>query len=313
MQLESPQPQRKLGQLNIQNDGLIFSSFTMPVSVAIHIESEYPENLEIHISDINSNKILCKQNVSDKLQGMFTWDLKSKSNSHVEPGHYLISLIDKSNMTKVDSAICKVGNVKDILDTMTMLKQDLLIVKNYSQTHLFVYLDILEDIQKKILELLKNNSFEEPYSVAQVSALFIRGMANELQGKSQNSQLHDKITKFHAKNPISKEQISSSKLGLWTLYDFIVNQLADIEDKIRAEAMIKCNIQNLTPKDKNQIVLALVLSIYQHSVLPKFPRNTLGKSIEKIAERITKSAITYISKKHINKSISMCQNQNRSC
>ena len=311
MHLENPHPQRKLGQLNIQNDGLIFSSFVTPISVTIHTKSDYPKNWEILISDMKSNEIFWNQTVSDKLDGVFTWDLKSNSKSHVEPGHYLVSLIDKSNMTKVDSTICKVDDTRYILDTVTMLKQDPFIVENYSQTHLFVYLDILEDIQKKILELLKNNSFDEPYSVAQVSTLFIRGMANELQGKLQNNHLLDKITRFRTKNPISKEQILSSKLGLWSLYDFIVNQLADIEDKIRADAMIKCNIQNLTPKDKNQIVSALVLSIYQHSALPKFSGNILGKNMEKVVEHITKLAIKYISKKHINKSISMCQNQNR--
>lgn len=310
MHLENTQSRRRLGQLNIQNDGLIFSSFVTPISVIIHTELEDPKDLEILISDINSNEILCKQTVSDKLDDVFAWDLKSKSNSYVKPGHYLISLIDKSNMVEVDSSKCRVADTRDILDTVTMLKHDSFIVENYSQTQLFVYLDILEDIQKKILELLKNNIFEEPYSVTQVSALFIKGMANELQGKSQNSPLLDKITKFQAKNPISKEQITSSKLGLWQLYDFIVNQLADIEDKIRADAMVKCNIQNLTSKDKNQIVLALVLSIYQHSALPKFPRNVLGKNMEKIVEHITKIIINYISKKHINKSISMCQNQN---
>jgi len=310
MHLENPQSHRKSCRLNVQNDGLIFSSFVMPISVIIHAESEYPKDFEIRISD-KSNEILCKQIASDKSDSLFTWDLQSKSNSHVESGHYLISLIDKSNMTKVDSVMCKVADTRDILDTVTMLKKDPFIVENYSQTHLCVYLDILEDIQKKILDLLKNNSFEEPYSVARVSALFIRGMASELQGKSQNSLLLDKITRFHKKNPISQEQIYSSKLGLWSLYDFIVNQLADIEDKIRADAMRKCNVQNLTSKDKNQIILALVLSIYRHSALPRFPRNILGKNIEKIAEHITKSAIKHISKKHINKSISICQNQNK--
>ena len=308
MQLENPQSQEKLGQLNVQNDGLIFSSFVMPISVIIRTESEYPKDFEICISDMKSDEILCKQITSDKSDSLFTWDLQSKSNLHVEPGRYFVSLIDKSNMTKVDSVMCKVADTREILDTVTMLKRDPFIVENYSQTHLWVYLDILEDIQKKILELLKNNNFEKPFDVAQVSALFIRGMASELQGKSQNSLLLDKITRFHKKNQISQEQISSSKLGLWSLYDFIVNQLADIEDKIRADAMTKCNVQNLTYKDKNQIVLALVLSIYQHCALPRFPRNVLGKSMEKIAEHITKSAIKYISKKHINKSISMCQN-----
>ncbi|WP_420545776.1 hypothetical protein [Nitrosopumilus sp.] len=311
MHLENPQSQGKLGQLNIQNDGLIFSSFVMPISVIIHTKSEYPKDFEICISDIKSNEILCNQITSDKSDSLFTWDLQSKSNSYVEPGRYLVSLIDKSDMTMVDSVMCNVADTRDILDTVTMLKRDPFIVENYSQTHLWVYLDILEDIQKKILELLKNNSFEKPYDVAQVSALFIRGMASELQGNSQNCLLLEKITRFHKKNPISHEQISSSKLGLWLLYDFIVNQLADIEDKIRADAMTKCNVQNLTPKDKNQIVLALVLSIYRHCVLPRFPRNILGKGIENIAESITKSAIKYISKKHINKSISMCHNRNK--
>ena len=313
MHLENPQSHRKSCRLNVQNDGLIFSSFVMPISVHIHAESEYPKDFEICISDMKSNEILCRQITSDKSEVLFMWDLQSKSNLHVEPGRYLVRLSNKSNTAIVDSVTCKVADTRDILDTVTMLKKDSFIVENYSQTHLCVYLDILEDIQKKILELLKNNSFEKPFDVTQVSALFIRGMASELQGKSQNSLLLDKITRFHKNNPISQEDISSSKLGLWSLYDFIVNQLADIEDKIRADAMTKCNVQNLTPKDKNQIVLALVLSIYQHCALPRFPRNVLGKGIENIAEHITKSAIKYISKKHINKSISMCQNQNKNC
>ena len=149
MQFENPQSQGKLGQLSVQNDGLIFSSFVMPISVIIHTESKHPKDFKILISDMKSNELLCKQITSDKSDSLVTWNLQSKSNSYVESGRYLISLIDKSNMVKVDSVMCNVADARDILDTITILKQDSFIVENYSQTHLCVYLDILEEVWGK--------------------------------------------------------------------------------------------------------------------------------------------------------------------
>ncbi|HEY7507504.1 MAG TPA: hypothetical protein VH677_00115, partial [Nitrososphaera sp.] len=73
------------------NQGLIFPSSITPISGTVNAEPK-DKHFEILISDRNSNEILRKSLGSG--DRVFTWDLRSKSNSYVESGCYTISLYD---------------------------------------------------------------------------------------------------------------------------------------------------------------------------------------------------------------------------
>ena len=302
-------------QLKINNDqGFIFLSSVTSISGTINIESKKElTSYEILISDKNLNEIYRKSLSSNEFNSpreiLFVWNLKSNSNSYVKSGCYTIRLIDKSNeLNKVECCLveCKVADTRNILIITRSLKRSHTLIPKTSEPILSIYLDILEGIQTKIIERLKNNKFEEPYFVACVTELFIQGLAEELHSQTK-SDIRDLITEFQLKNHISEQEMRSSKLNLSILYDFVINQMSELEDYVRAKAMVESGQRNLTQNDKNQIVSSLVLTIYEHAKIIKFPKNIIGNISGKIVEDIIKLGIKYISTKHINKSISICQ------
>jgi len=287
------------------NHGLIFSSSITPISGTVNIELKNKlSSYEILILDKHSNEILRKSLRSESntfLETSFTWDLKSRFDSYVESGCYIISLIDKSNEIKeieCCSIECKVADTRNILPITRSLKR--------SQTLLSIYSDIIEDIQGIILERLKNNRFEEPYFVACITACFIQEIADDIQNESKSHFL-DLIAEFQSKHSISEQQVKTARLSLWALFDFLINYMSDMEDHVRANAMAKCGQSHLTQNDKAEIVSSLVLGIYPHCRTIVFPKNVIGSIVEKIIEGIIKLGIKYVSTKHVNKSISICQ------
>jgi hypothetical protein len=298
------------------NHGLIFSSSITPISGTVNIELKNKlDSYEILILDKNSNEILRKSlRRSDEsnafLETSFTWDLKSKSNSFVESGCYIISLIDTSNELKeieCCSIECKVVDTRNILSITRSLKRSHTFTPDAHQTLFSIYLDILEDIQGVILERLENNRFEEPYFVACITACFIQEIADDILNQSK-SRILALIAEFQSKNSMPEQQIKkTARLSLSALFDFLINYMSDTEDHVRANAMAKCGQRHLTQNDKAQIVSSLVLAIYPHCKTIIFPKNVIGSIAEKIIEGIIKFGIKYVSTKHVNKSISICQ------
>lgn len=288
------------------NQGLIFSSSATPISGTVNVESRNKiGSFEILISDKKSNEILRKSLRPDgsvSPETSFTWDLKSKSNSYVESGCYTISLIDASEGSKiVESIECYVADTRNILVITRSLKRSHA-VPDASQALFSVYFGIIEDIQSEILKRLKNNLFEEPYFVACITAYFIQEIADDMQ--NQESRFLARIAEFRSKNPMPEQQ---ARLGLRTLFDFLINYMANMEDHVRARAMAKCGQCRLTQNDRAQIVSSLVSGIYPHCKTTTFPKNAVGSMVEKIVEGIIKLGIRYVSAKHVNRSISMSQ------
>lgn len=295
------------------NHGLIFSSTITPISGTVSIEAKNKlDSYEILILDKNSNEVFRIPLRSDRsgclAETSFTWDLKSKSNSYVESGCYIISLIDTSSDSKEiessSSTECKVIDTRKILAITRSLKRSHTFTPNTSRLLISIYFDIIGDIQGIILERLKNNRFKEPYFVACITACFIQEIADDMQNQSKSHFL-DLITEFQSKNPMSEQQIKTARLGLWQLFDFLINYMSDAEDQARANAMAKCGQCHLTPNDKAQIVSSLVLAIYPHCKTIIFPKNVIGNIIEKMVEGMIKVGIKYVSTKHVNKSISI--------
>lgn len=291
------------------NVGLIFPSSIRPVSGTVAIEPEDKlDSYEILVLDRNSNEILRKSLRSEESSSArtttFTWDLKSKSNSYVKSGCYIISLIDRAKEIECFSMECKVVDTRNILSIARSLKSSNAFTPDTPQTVLSIYFSIIGDIQVKILERLQNNRFEEPYFVASVTECFIQEIAKDIQNRPSN--FLDRIAEFQSKNSMHDQQ-SNAKLNLWTLFDFLVNYMADMEDHVRANAMAKCGQRSLTRNDKAQIVSSLVLAIYPYCKTMVFPKNVIGSIIERITESIIKLGIKYVSTNHINKSISICQ------
>lgn len=271
------------------------------------------DSYAILISDKNSNEIARKPLRLDKSnpapETSFTWDLKSNSKSYVESGCYTISLIDTSNVLEEIEccpAECNVVDTRNILPITRSLTHSCTITPEVPQILFSIYFDLLADIQDRILERLKDNQFEEPYFVACLTACFIQEIADDIQ-KQSKSQFVDLITEFQSKDPMSEHQIKTGRLGLWALFDFLINYMSDAEDYVRASAMARCGQCHLTQNDKAQIVSSLVLAIYPHCKTIIFPKNAIGWIIEKITEVIIKLGIKYVSTKHVNKSISICQ------
>lgn len=286
------------------NQGLIFSSSATSISGTVNVEPGKLDSCEIRISDKTSNEILRKSlrpDGSGSPATSFTWDLKSKSNSYVESGCYTISLIDASEGSEIAESIeCYVADTRNILAITRSLKRSNA-VPDVSQALFSAYFGIIEDIQTEILERLKNNLFEEPYFVACITAYFIQEIADDMQ--NQESRFLARIAEFQS-NPMPERQ---ARLGLRTLFDFLINCMADMEDHVRAKAMAKCGQRRLTQNDRAQIVSSLVSGIYPHCKTTTFPKNVIGSMVEKIVEGIIKLGIRCVSAKHVGKSISLSQ------
>ncbi len=305
-------------QLKIHNNyGLILPSSIKPVYGTVNIDSRNKlDSFSIIVSDKNSNEIaripLGPEKSNNTYQTSFRWDLRSKSSSYVESGSYTISLVvDSSNepqLIKYCSIECKVLDARNILSTARSLRCSPSIIQQNAatQTIFSIYLDIIKDIETVILERLKDNRFEDPYLVACITAYFVQEIANDVANRT-NSQFLGLIEKFASKNSISAEQMKNARIGLWALFDFVVNYMSDLEDHVRANAMARCGQRNLTRKDKAQIVSSMVLAIYPHCKTMIFPRNPIGITVEKIVEAFIKVGIKYLCTKHINRSIAICR------
>lgn len=295
--------------LVVDNHGIILSSSIVPISCSVNVPKDKLDSYEIRIFDGNSNGIYrqpVRSNESNALKTSFIWDLKSKSNSYVESGCYTISLIDISSEakdTRVCSVKCKVIDARKILSTTRSLKFSYALAPNISQTLVSTYFDIIEDIQHVILERLESKRFEEPYFVGCITAGFIQEIFDDIQRQSK-SRFLARIEKFQSKLPVSKQ---ATRLGLWGIFDFLINYMSDLEDHARANAMARCGQHHLTQNDKAQIISSLVLAIYPHCNTISFPRNAFGSIAEKVTEGIIKLGIKFTSTKHINRSISICQ------
>ena len=205
---------------------------------------------------------------------------------------------NESNHTKIYSA--------DYIDTETILCNVLYLQQTYgsiSPLH-SVYLNIIKDIQTSLLEQLKNNQFDEPYFIASTTANFVCEIMDDFQHPSKN-HITKLITEFQLQNPKCDEQILSSNLGMRMFYNFFVNQMSNLEDNLRAIAMVKSCKTYFTANDKNQIITTLTSMIYRHSQNMIFPSNVIGILIENLVEKLISLGIKKIALKHINKFISL--------
>ena len=207
-------------------------------------------------------------------------------------------LINTSNESNhADSCLANCVDPEEILYSVTFLQQS---HASLSSLH-SIYLNIIKDIQINIIDQLKNDQFEEPYFIASTTANFVREIMNDL--KLSNSKINKQITEFQQQNPKYEELIISSKLKMSIFYDFFVNCMSDLEDNLRANAMIKAGKTSFTQNDKNQIAVTLTNVIYQYSQNIVFPNNLIGTFLGKLNEKLIKLGIKYISLKHINNSI----------
>ena len=168
----------------------------------------------------------------------------------------------------------------------------------------YVYLDIIKEVQVQIIEQLKNDQFDEPYFIARTTANFVQEIANDMQCPSKSS-INKIISKFQSRHPDCEKQITSSQFGSRTMFDFMVNYVANLEDVMRANAMVKSGISTFTQKDKDHILSALASVIYLHSKMPTFPKNLIGTYAEKFIAKLIKFGIKQMGMKHINKSASL--------
>ena len=210
---------------------------------------------------------------------------------------------------------CKISNEQSqiqscssdpVIDTDEILETASALQCNHggvSSLH-YVYLDIIKEVQIQIIEQLKNDQFDEPYFIARTTANFVQEIANDMQRPSKSS-INKIISKFQSGHPGCEKQITSSQFGPQMMFDFMVNYVANLEDVMRANAMVKSGISTFTQNDKNHILSALASVIYRHSKMPTFPKNLIGTYIEKCIEKLIKFGIKRMGLKHINKSASL--------
>ena len=167
-----------------------------------------------------------------------------------------------------------------------------------------IYLDTIKDIQINLIEQLKNSCFEDASFVTNTTTNFVHEIIHDLQCPSK-SQINKLIAEFYAKYPDCEKQTISSKLGMMMSYRFIVDQMSQLEDRLRANAMVKAGKTCFTKNDKRQIISTLTSVIYQHTKVPTFPKNRIFSPLDKISEKLIKLGIKHISYQHIDKSISI--------
>ncbi len=318
------------GRLRVDNNyGLIFPSSIRPICGTANIDllrNKFSSFEIIIISDENSNEILARipllstkpdksinHNHYPRLQISFSWDLTSyKPNCYVKSGCYTVCLIgklDESTEVNFDSIECKVVDTRDILAISTCLKHSHLPALDASARKLFsYYLDIIEDIEYNILERLSENQFEDPYFIACTTLYFIQEIASDIANRPRSRFLF-LIQKFASTKMVhpSQQQESHSRFGLWTLFDFLVNYMADLEDQVRARSMAKSGQRIFIENDKAQIVSSMMSALYPYCKTMNFPKNVIGKTGEKIFEKLIKFGIRYECTKHLNRTVAICQ------
>ena len=205
---------------------------------------------------------------------------------------------NESNEIQYCSKLC-VGT-EDILQNVEFLQES---YGSISSLHA-LYFNTIKDIQINLIERLKNNQFEDTSFVTNMTANFILEIIDDLQDASKN-KISKLIAEFYLKYPECEEQIISSKLGMMMSYRFIVDQMSQLEDRLRANAMIKAGKPCFTKNDKKQIISTLTSVIYDHTRVPIFPKNRIFSPLAKIPEKLIKLGIKQISIIHIDKSISI--------
>jgi hypothetical protein len=279
----------------------------MPITVTLNPEMEIEfDSLEILISDSNENVVFRKGLTKRSLGASFAWDLKSEQNAYVHSGCYTINLIASNSSEKIKcfSVRCRVADTRNLIALTRSLKHSHTTAEN--RALLSIYSRIIEDVESLILERLRNNEFEDPFFVAYVTASFIQQIVSDVESRTA-SRFFDRIAAFQSNHPFPEKDLKTGRLGLWGIFDFLVNYMADLEDKARANAMARCGKCSLTQNDKAQIVTSLVEGIYPHCKTVVFPKNVIGNAVEKVFETIVKFGIAYLSAKHVNKSISLSQ------
>jgi hypothetical protein len=293
-------------------NGLIFSSSSIQISGIARFPVDDTASYSILILDENSVEVarigLRSEKSRTLFESSFTWDLKSRYNSYVNSGRYTISLAELSNEEEIErcSVQCTVADTREILSTTDLLKSSQRFADPTCKRVLSIYANIIKDIEIRIIEGLKDNRFDEPYFVARTTAGFIQQIYDDIENDSA-SQFRPLIEEFVSKNPGLGLQANNEELDLWTLFDFLVNYMADPEDQARATAMVKCEYRNFTANDRRIILSALVSGILPHCITFAPPTNVISRNTSALVERLLKVGIKYVCAKHVDKSISICR------
>ena len=299
-------------QLLIDNkNGLIFSSSAIQISGTAKFPADNAAYYSIVILEENSNEIarigLRPERSGVLFESTFTWDLKSRSNSYVKSGRYIISLAELSDEEEIGrcSIECMVADTREILSTTDLLKSSQKFADPTCKRVLSIYADIIKDIEICIIKALKDNRFDEPYFVARTTAGFIQQIYDDIEDDAA-SRFRPLIEEFVSKNPSLRLQ-ANSELGLFALFDFLVNYMADPEDQARATAMVKCGYRNFTANDRSIILSALVSGILPHCMTFATPTNPISRKTSALLEHLLKVGIKYVCAIHVDRSISICR------
>jgi hypothetical protein len=314
MQVSVPSTDKKSKyQLAIDNrNGLVFSSSDICIPGTAKFPVGDASSYSIVISDENSDEVarirLRPEKSGSVLASSFAWNLKSGSHSYVKSGLYKISLTELSNESEIErcSVGCMVADTRDILPTTDLLKHSKVFDDPTAKKVLSSYADIIRDIEIRIIEGLRSTHFDEPYFVARTTAGFVQQIYNDIENHS-TSQFRPLIEEFVSRNPDLRRQAADERLGLGALFDFLVNYMADPEDRARGTAMIKCYYRNFTDNDRSVILSALVSGILPHCMTFALPNNAIGRKTASLVEHLLKAGIRYVCAKHIDRSISMCR------
>jgi hypothetical protein len=300
--------------MDIKN-GLIFSSSAIQISGTVLFPDDGSAlSYSILISDEDSNEVSeialkPEKSGTAHYESAFTWNLKSGA-SYVKSGRFTISLLAETpneEKTKCCSVECKVADTRGILSTTELLKSfSQSLDDKASKRVLSAYADIIRDIEKQIIDGLKNSLFDEPYFVARTTAGFIEQIYNDIENGS-SGQFRPLIEEFVSKNPGLGLHADSEELGLRALFDFLVNYMADPEDRARAAAMVKCEYRNFTANDRSVILSALVSGILPHCKVFAPPKNVIGRKAYALVESLLKIGIEYVCAKHVDRSIAICR------
>ena len=208
----------------------------------------------------------------------------------------------KNNSISIETNQVQFSTTEEILQNVELLQAS---YGSISALH-GLYLDTIKDIQIHLIEQLENNQFEDSTYVSSMTVNFVREIIRDLQ-KSSKSKISELIADFYLKYPEIDDQIVSSKLGMMMSYRFIVDQMSHLEDRLRANAMIKAGKTSFSRTDKKLIISTLVAVIYQHAQVPVLPKNSLFLPLTTFSEKLIKFGIKQIAIIYINKSISIAK------